>query len=460
MLRFLTSSIRNKITAVILIAVISAVLIASVASALRQAHRQFEAKQDEIHGVAAAMATTIAGPVASSQRRQIAATLSAISRIPGLTYAAALSNDGRILFSHGAGIVMQRSVSRSVTRDPIGPLDAIYLNTYAVDAPIVHGGERIGTLNLIADLSSLRHALFENLLMSLAFGGLAAGIGIGAATMLQRTITDPINALTQTMNEVRDTGDFTRTATRQSRDETGLMVDTFNAMLSEINQRDTALATHRDQLEATVKERTSDLELAKTAAEQANAAKSDFLATMSHEIRTPMNGMLVMAELLSASGLTPRLQRYADVVVKSGNGLLAIINDILDFSKIEAGKLELESIPVEPRRLVDDTLQLFSERATSANLEIAAHVAPNVPSKIVADPVRLGQVLTNLVNNALKFTEAGGVLVTVELADQQTEPDAPAELRFSVRDTGIGIPQDKIASIFDAFAQADQSTNA
>ncbi|MFY0615687.1 MAG: response regulator, partial [Hyphomicrobiaceae bacterium] len=176
------------------------------------------------------------------------------------------------------------------------------------------------------------------------------------------------------------------------------------------------------------------------------------------EIRTPMNGMLVMAELLSVGGLSPRLQRYADVIVKSGNGLLAIINDILDFSKIEAGKLELESIPVDPRRLVDDTLQLFSERAQSANLEIAAYIARDVPRQIIADPVRMGQVLTNLVNNALKFTETGGVMVLVEAADCLQGDDTHAGLRFSVRDTGIGIPADKLATIFDAFAQADQST--
>lgn len=458
MLQFVTSSIRNQMTAVILVAVVSAVLISSVTAAWRQTARQFDARQNEIRGIAAAMATTIAEPVANGQRRQIVATLNAISRIPGVTHASARDMDKRLLFQHGTGIVVRRDATEPAVNGAIGPLSALYLDTFAVDTPIIFGGQTIGTLMLIADISSLRRALMDSLVTSLALGALAGIFGIVAAMFLQKMITDPIIALTRTMQEVRDTGNFAQIAERRRRDETGIMVDTFNDMLAQIRKRDADLLRHRDELEATIEERTRDLNRAKVAAEDANAAKSDFLATMSHEIRTPMNGMLVMAELLSASNLSPRLQRYADVIVQSGSGLLAVINDILDLSKIEAGKLELESIPVEPRRLVDDVLQLFSERAVSSDLEIAGYVAPDVPRQILADPVRLGQVLTNLVNNAMKFTKSGGVMVSIETVGEPNENDPRAALRFSVRDTGIGIPDDKIATIFEAFAQADQST--
>ena len=352
------------------------------------------------------------------------------------------------------------SVAAGPTEQPTKTWDRyrpLHLGTSAVRAPIVYAGKQVGQLILIADLSDLRTALIESLTLSLFIGLLAAIVGVAIAHLMQRSITRPITALSETMEQVRETRDFSHRAERHSSDETGQMVDAFNDMLDQIGRRDQALAHHRDQLEATVRERTRDLHAAKTAAEEANAAKSDFLATMSHEIRTPMNGMLVMAELLSASGLAPRLQRYSDVIVKSGQGLLTIINDILDFSKIEAGKLELERVPVAPRQLVDDVLQLFSERAVSAGLDIAAHVTPDVPKTIAADPVRLNQVITNLTNNALKFTQTGGVLVRVAVVGASESPET-ARLRFSVTDTGIGIPEDKCATIFDAFSQADQST--
>jgi len=226
-------------------------------------------------------------------------------------------------------------------------------------------------------------------------------------------------------------------------------------MLAQISVRDTALSRHRETLEQTVAERTRELRMARDSAEAANKAKSDFLATMSHEIRTPMNGVMVMAELLAAAELPPRQQRYAEVIVRSGQSLLTIINDILDLSKIEAGKLDLEQVAVSPCGVIDDVMSLFWERASSKGLDLAAFVTPDVPHLIIGDPVRLNQVLSNLVNNALKFTENGHVAVHVRAVGRNGDSVA---LEFSVIDTGIGIPADKIGKLFEAFSQADQST--
>ena len=190
--------------------------------------------------------------------------------------------------------------------------------------------------------------------------------------------------------------------------EIGELVDGFNRMLGDIRERDERLEAHARNLEDEVKARTADLRVARDAAEAANRAKSDFLATMSHEIRTPMNGIMVMADLLVQAELPRRQQRFADVIARSGKSLLAIINDILDFSKIEAGKLELERLPVDVNALAENVTSLFAERAREKGLDLAAFVDPALP-QITSDPVRLGQVVSNLVNNALKFTEKGSV---------------------------------------------------
>ncbi|MCB1797137.1 MAG: hybrid sensor histidine kinase/response regulator, partial [Candidatus Competibacteraceae bacterium] len=198
-----------------------------------------------------------------------------------------------------------------------------------------------------------------------------------------------------------------------------------------IRSRDLALERHRQNLEATVERRTAELRHARDAAESANEAKSSFLATMSHEIRTPLNGLMVMAELLAGAGLDQRLQRYAEVIVKSGQSLLTIINDILDLSKIEAGKLALEALPVDPAAVADDVISLFWEKASSTGIDLAARVSPDVPRAIMADPVRLNQILSNLVNNALKFTDHGQVLISLQ--------HQSGLLTMSVTDSGIGI---------------------
>jgi two-component system sensor histidine kinase BarA len=187
----------------------------------------------------------------------------------------------------------------------------------------------------------------------------------------------------------------------------------------------------------------------------ANRAKSDFLATMSHEIRTPLNGMLVVAELLARGDLPARQLRYAEIISRSGQTLLSIINDILDLSKIEAGKLTLEKGRIDPAQVLGDVLGLFWERAASKNLDLAGALAPDVPHLLEGDPVRLSQIVSNLVNNALKFTERGHVFVDVECSRTDEEV---CVLQFCVSDTGIGIPAEKLADVFQAFTQADSST--
>jgi signal transduction histidine kinase/DNA-binding response OmpR family regulator len=250
-------------------------------------------------------------------------------------------------------------------------------------------------------------------------------------------------------------GDFSNSVSDRHDDEIGRLAHSFEGMRLALMGRDAKLRGFTETLQDQVKQRTRDLEHALLNAEEANRAKSLFLAHMSHELRTPLNGVIGMVDLLLATPTNSQQRRYCDLAKVSALSLLDLINDVLDFSKIEAGKLELESADFDLHETVEGVSQVLAERAKKKNLQLICGIDPQVPRFVTGDAVRFRQVLTNLISNAVKFTERGEVAVHLMLLQQS---DSKATVKIDVRDTGMGIPKERQDRLFKSFSQVDAST--